>query len=165
MLLCYTSFSVFVWFPLYHCFLLSNALRAPSRHVPWTCGREGLRGGWEGFKINEESSQVWINPLSKPPEELKERLLEPSGDPLGGLGVSGGRFLRFLVRSGGDFWRSWREDVPKMDARWAKLAASCAQDGPWWRQDRPLELSLEAFGVLGAFLVTFFAIFAKMAEV
>ena len=41
-----------------------------------------------------------------------------------------GSFLRFLVRCGGDFWRSWGEDGPKMDARWAKLAASCAQDGP-----------------------------------
>jgi len=30
-----------------------------------------------------------------------------------------------------------------MDARWAKLAASCIQDGP---QDRPLGLTLGAFG-------------------
>ena len=52
-------------------------------------------------------------------------VLEPSGDPLAGVGVSGG-----AARLGGDFWRSWGEDGTKMGARWAKLAASCAQDGP-----------------------------------
>ena len=154
---------------------------------PWRIG--GLRGGWEGFKINEESSQVWSNPLSKPPEELKERLQEkmknevqngpPNHENSSPRGCPGalwrppgwfwglwGPFLRFLARSGGDFWRSWSEDGPKMDARWAKLAASCGQDGPWWRQDGHLGFSLKGFWVvLGSLVVTFFAIFGKMAEV
>ena len=45
-------------------------------------------------------------------------VLEPSGDPLGRLGA----LFNDLVEIFG-------EDGPKMDARWAKLAASCAQDG------------------------------------
>ena len=53
-------------------------------------------------------------------------ILEPSGDPLGGLGVSGGASGDFCC----DLVEIFGEDGPKMDARWAKLAASCAQDGP-----------------------------------
>ena len=40
-------------------------------------------------------------------------------------------FLRFLARSGGDFWRSWGEDGPKMDARgrsWQQVAAKIGHD-------------------------------------
>ena len=64
------------------------------------------------------------------PETMKIQgpgaVLEPFGDPQGRLRVSGG--------ASSDFWRDlveiFGEDGPKMDARWAKLAASCGQDGP-----------------------------------
>ena len=86
-------------------------------------------------------------------------VLEPSGDHPGWSWGLWGRFLRILARFGGDFWRSWGENGPKMDARWAKSAASCAHDGH-------LGVTLKAFWVvLGPLVVTFFAIFAKMAEV
>ena len=43
-------------------------------------------------------------------------------------------FVALLIgspaRYGQDFWRICGEDEQDMDARWAKLAASCAQDGP-----------------------------------
>ena len=53
-------------------------------------------------------------------------ILEPFGDPRGGPGVSegtSGRFWRDLVEIFG-------EVGAKIGPRWAKLAASCAQDDP-----------------------------------
>ena len=53
-------------------------------------------------------------------------ILEPSGDPLGGLGVSGG--------ASSDFWRDlveiFGEVEAKMNPRWT-------QDGPSWQQVAP----------------------------
>ena len=73
-------------------------------------------------------------------------VLEPSGEPLGGLGVCG------------DFWRRWSQDGRKMGQvgsnlrpRWAMMAQD-SHLGAFWV-------------VLGPLVVTFFAIFAKMAEV
>ena len=57
-------------------------------------------------------------------------ILEPSGDPLGGLGVSGCASLDFCR----DLAEIFGEVGAKMGSRWTqdgrKLAASCAQDGP-----------------------------------
>ena len=71
------------------------------------------------------------------PETMKIQgpgaVLEPFGDPLGRLGVSGG--------ASSDFWRDLVEIFGEVganmgprwtQARWAKLAASCAQDEPRW---------------------------------
>ena len=64
------------------------------------------------------------------PETIKIQapgaVLEPSGDPLGRLGVSGGVSSRF----GGDFWRSWGEDGRKMSEVGARMASSRVLDGP-----------------------------------
>ena len=150
---------------------------------PWRIG--GLRGGWEGFKINEESSQVWSNPLSKPPEELKERLQEkmknevrngpPNHENSSPRGCPGalwrppgwswglwGHFLRFLAWSGGDFWRRWTQDGRnkgqvgiKLCPRWATIAPRL----PCWG-----EFGSFWEGPGSIFGYSRFAIFGKMAE-
>ena len=75
------------------------------------------------------------------------------------LGASSGAVVRF-------WWILLGDIGAKMGATWAKLAASCGQDGPEWRQDDVVGLSWGAFaGVLGAFLVSCFTFCGKMAEV
>ena len=53
-------------------------------------------------------------------------VLEPSGDPLGGLGVSGG--------ASSDFWRDLVEIFGEVGA---KMGPRWGQDGPSWQQVGP----------------------------
>ena len=64
------------------------------------------------------------------PETIKIQapgaVLEPSGDPLGGLGVSGGASGDFCC----DLVETFGEVGAKIDPRWT-------QDGPSWQQVAP----------------------------
>ena len=77
----------------------------------------------------------------KGPKPNKNRCLEASWSVLGRLG--------WLLR---DFWsifsRHWGEDRRNMGQVGAKLAASCAQDGPRWHQDGHLGLNFGGFGAI-----------------
>ena len=90
-----------------------------------TCGFE------VGFNMG---SQIASNPLKlickltpkSAPKPLKFGLQGLSWSPLASPWVVLGRLGALLD----DFVEIFGEDGPKSDARWAKLAASCAQDGP-----------------------------------
>ena len=87
-----------------------------------------------------------------------------SWSPLATLWVVLGCLGALLEASGAIWWRFL-----------AKMGPGCAQDGPSWEQvafkmghdsAKMTMLQFGSFwGVLGAFLVTFFAIIGKMAEV
>ena len=64
------------------------------------------------------------------PETMKIQAQGLSLSPLATPWVVLGSLGALLEISAAIWWRFFGEDGPKMDARWAKLAASCAQDGP-----------------------------------
>ena len=88
-------------------------------------------------------------------------VLEPSGDPLGRLGVSGSASSRFSEIFG-EVGAKMAQDRRKMGQVGSKLRPRWAMMAPRW----PSWAQFGSFrGVLGAFLDTSVGIFRKMAKV
>ena len=118
----YILYYIYIYIYIYILSYISSALRAPSRHVPWTWGTEAMKN----WRRDLKKKRKW-NPKSTP-ETMKilvpGAVLEPSGAPQGGLGVSGG--------ASWDFWRDLEEIFGEVGA---KMGPRWSQDGPSWQHD------------------------------